>query len=249
MWRFAVSSRYAVVVLAVAAVGLTGSWLVCRNSRAVQTARRGEPSGDSADTTPAVPVDRAIAGRELTRTAIADEAGTLGARPPRRRVAGSRSEVVRAVQLGPSESDGEDDAGAEAVPRLDDGSDDRSSESPIAVAMARERKYAQDLDHVVAEEPRDAGWAWAIESGLRSDLGRSDLGSASVAGCECRTSLCRVQLRFRTADEREQFMSGARLAGVMRNLGGMFVRLDSWEDLDIEMYVARDGQSLPGPSR
>ena len=60
---------------------------------------------------------------------------------------------------------------------------------------------------------------------------------------DCWTTMCRIELTHRSNEDRARFIqSFSDLAGPT---GMVFAHIETTDDLDVEVYVTRDGVGLP----
>jgi hypothetical protein len=115
-------------------------------------------------------------------------------------------------------------------------------------ASAREARQLAEIDARVSTEPRDAQWAPAYEASLRDTIAASTHGSAApkVDTLSCRTSVCRLELAYASADAQQDFlhafpshrppMTAAHWENVASSDGSIKTRID----------VVREGYPMPG---
>ena len=89
--------------------------------------------------------------------------------------------------------------------------------------------------------------AWARDERRRlSTLAEDSLPEgAALEGVECRSTLCRMQTRFRSKEDSEEFISSMFFG--REPVGAMIapLRVDDGNSHAVTMYIARDGYQLP----
>ncbi|MBI5488381.1 MAG: hypothetical protein HY905_13695 [Deltaproteobacteria bacterium] len=132
----------------------------------------------------------------------------------------------------------------------DAGGDGRQAEQTAqalpteAEVLEQERRTAIALDAALERETKDPDWAPAMESGVEDWFLLEETTGASLKSVECGQSLCRVEVAFDSVQSREAFEPAIAGTPAWTDRGTAMIRLDGWEDLDVEVYFARSGMSL-----
>lgn len=111
--------------------------------------------------------------------------------------------------------------------------------------LAFEQRLVDAYDAHLAQEPRDSNWAWTMEKGLAESLRLPSMGQPRVLRLDCGSTMCGLRLAFRDVEARQGFDQAMRNAAPWTEIGGGFVRLQGLDDLEIEVYVARQGHMFP----
>ncbi|HEX3760951.1 MAG TPA: hypothetical protein VHW23_19790 [Kofleriaceae bacterium] len=102
---------------------------------------------------------------------------------------------------------------------------------------------ATRCDAKVASEPVDKEWSREKNTQFVAFFARAPLAGTRVRAVDCRTTMCRIQLAHATVGDRGRFIqSFSDLAGPT---GTVFAHIETEDDLDVEVYVTRDGVGLP----
>jgi hypothetical protein len=108
-----------------------------------------------------------------------------------------------------------------------------------------ERATLQAYDTALAAEPRDAAWAASTERDLVQNVNRPELGSGVLHAVRCSSSFCKMQATFPSVEDREKFLLLMHSTPPWSSWGEAFLRMESEEDLTIELYFSREGRMLP----
>lgn len=105
------------------------------------------------------------------------------------------------------------------------------------------RELARRCDARILAEAVDATWSRAKNEQFTAFFARQALTGTTVKAVDCRTTMCRIDLAHNSAEARVRFIqSFDNLAGPT---GMVFAHIEIADDLDIEVYVTRDGTGLP----
>lgn len=116
-------------------------------------------------------------------------------------------------------------------------------EDPAAAGDREARELASRSDAKLAGERVDPEWSHMMNERIGAFFARPSLGSAKLEAVDCRTTMCRLELSHRSVEDRKRFIqSFSDLAGAT---GIVFAHIESPGDLDIVVYVTRDGVELP----
>src|SRR5688572_10934063 len=77
------------------------------------------------------------------------------------------------------------------------------TEAPALSPQERRDAQAALLAATLGAEPSDAGWARAAEGELRARIASIPVDGATVTSVECRTTLCRLEIDFRSTGTRD----------------------------------------------
>jgi len=104
-------------------------------------------------------------------------------------------------------------------------------------------EMASRSDAKLRGEPVDKGWSREKHEQIAAFFARPPLTGTKLEAVDCRTTMCRVQLAHASNDDRKRFIqSFSDLAGPT---GMVFAHIEAADDLEIEVYVTRDGVALP----
>lgn len=135
-----------------------------------------------------------------------------------------------------------DRAAAEAARQAADEAARIEAEDPTA-ADREATAMATRCDARVAAEPVDNAWSREKNTQFATFFARAPLAGTRVRSVDCRTTMCRIQLAHATVGDRGRFIqSFSDLAGPT---GMVFAHIETEDDLDVEVYVTRDGVGLP----
>lgn len=93
-------------------------------------------------------------------------------------------------------------------------------------------------------EPRDALWADRAEQEIRELLDHEELPDDLLEGADCRTSVCRIQLRWREDRDAGLKRLNQLLSERYAPILGMDYPTDTGALRALDFYVLRDGYSL-----
>lgn len=116
------------------------------------------------------------------------------------------------------------------------------SEDPTA-ADREATELALRCDTKIKDEPVDREWSRTKNEQFGAFFARAPLTGTKLKAVDCRTTMCRVELVHRSSEDRARFIqSFSDLAGPR---GTVFAHIETADDLDIVVYVTRDGIELP----
>lgn len=106
------------------------------------------------------------------------------------------------------------------------------------------------LENKLADEQHDAEWAGNFQSGLEQGLAAESFKVTRLTNVDCKTSVCRVTLGHDSQEHEEQFFEHVLELPVMANTQAYYTRVPNADgSSSTVMYIAREGQSLPLPTR
>jgi hypothetical protein len=104
-------------------------------------------------------------------------------------------------------------------------------------------KLASRCDEAIIGQPVDPEWSRAKNERFGAFFARPPLSGTRLKSVDCRTTMCRIDLTHRSKEDRTRFIqSFSDLAGPT---GMVFAHIETADDLDIAVYVTRDGVALP----
>jgi hypothetical protein len=116
------------------------------------------------------------------------------------------------------------------------------AEDPTA-ADREASEMASRSDAKLLSEPVDKEWSREKHEQLAAFFARPPLTGTKLKAVDCRTTMCRVQLAHASNADRGRFIqSFSDLAGPT---GMVFAHIETADDLEVEVYVTRDGVALP----
>ncbi len=138
-------------------------------------------------------------------------------------------------------ADGQEPASDEPAGLEDEGpARGERAEADEVAALERASAQVELLEHTLGQEKVDPAWGPWAEGELMRTLGQLD--GASEIAAQCTATLCRMELAFETARAQEQSIE--RLGSLTPWDGQGFLQMDR-ESLELVLYIARDGESLP----
>lgn len=136
-----------------------------------------------------------------------------------------------------------------AAPADGDGLREVPAEGPGALSAPLYAHEVQPyLEEVLQGEPVDASWATSAWSVMSAAIRAALPPNGSVGSIECRTSLCRFEVKVRSPDESEAFLDRLFCLGPSCPRFGPVIipkRTDDESGHGMVVYVAREGRSLP----
>jgi hypothetical protein len=125
------------------------------------------------------------------------------------------------------------DGGTAAVVEPDDVSAGDREASDLAVRC----------DAKLLDEPVDTEWSQEKNEQFHAFFARASLAGTKLRTMDCRTTMCRIEIAHHDNEDRQRFIASfSDLAGPR---GVVFAHIESSNDLDVVVYVTRDGESLP----
>jgi len=124
--------------------------------------------------------------------------------------------------------------------------DEREREETPPPTEAERGAYAQA---VFDAEAMDANWAQVTRNDLTAKLGTIKTPGAAIKDISCRSTLCRVGLRYESHDKGEAYLKAMIRANVFQGTG-MATRGEpnAKGEQDVTLYFAREGSPLPDVS-
>jgi hypothetical protein len=162
---------------------------------------------------------------------------------------GAASELSRALRAGTAARATVPSPSAEAAPgeRLEPAVEAESAEQAPQIT---EEEIAVQLDNHFDTEQRDPAWAdQATQDATRAITEGLPSGS-TVTKVECRKSLCRVDTQHDDVDAFRAFADASFLSRERKIWNGGFstmVRAESESGVSAVSYIAKEGESVPGP--
>jgi hypothetical protein len=102
---------------------------------------------------------------------------------------------------------------------------------------------ASRCDTTISGESVDADWSRVKSDQFGAFFARPALAGTKVKTVDCRTTMCRVELVLRSNADRTRLLQDfSDLAGPT---GMAFAHIETANDLEIAVYVTRDGVGLP----
>lgn len=236
-----------VVVGVVVVAGIAATWIAVRSTHGHDAYPGPRSPAAPAETPSSDPAARSMLSRLSTRVDLLAQGFRDLMDEERRRTDESVQHAVpdqrgeaREALVQPEEGSQPSDAdlGPEAQDR------DRTGWENLT-AVERVTYMAETYDEFFDQEPPDPAWSRSTETQLVGSLRQADLGAPSVRWLECRSTLCRAGLSFRAVQDREAFFREAPASEPWSSMGEGFMRSESWEDTEVEVYVARRGHDLP----
>ena len=133
-----------------------------------------------------------------------------------------------------AEAEAEREAAAEArrVESDDPGAGDREASA-----------LASRCDEAITGQAIDPAWSRAKNEQFEAFFARAPLVGTKIKTMDCRTTMCRIDLAHRSKEDRTRFIqSFSDLAGPR---GMVFAHIETDDDLEIAVYVTREGVGLP----
>jgi hypothetical protein len=104
-------------------------------------------------------------------------------------------------------------------------------------------EMAYSLDESLAEQSVDTEWSRAMDERITYSFRAPALADIAVERKECRSSLCRVDLRAPDLEARERLVQ--LFTHVMEPGSQGFLLIESDDDLEVNLYMTRAGVALP----
>jgi hypothetical protein len=133
-----------------------------------------------------------------------------------------------------------------------DASEEAQAQAAAAARLASEDPSAGDreaaelasrCDAKISSEPVDPEWSRAKSNEFDVFFARAPLVGTKLKAADCRTTMCRIDIAHNSSDDRARFIqSFSDLAGPT---GMVFAQIEAPNDLDVVVYVTRDGIDLP----
>jgi hypothetical protein len=102
---------------------------------------------------------------------------------------------------------------------------------------------ASRCDAAISGESVDQDWSRVKHEQFGAFFARPALAGTKVKAVDCRTTMCRIELVLRSTADRTRFVQEfSDLAGPT---GMAFAHIETANDLEIAVYVTRDGVGLP----
>jgi hypothetical protein len=105
--------------------------------------------------------------------------------------------------------------------------------------------YALGCELALEREPQDRDWYRRVQNDLVPVLASAEFSGARLAGHRCGTSLCRVDLRYDSAQARERAEEALPQREPFSSNG--LVHADATDALKVSVYFSRQGHRLPTP--
>jgi hypothetical protein len=102
---------------------------------------------------------------------------------------------------------------------------------------------AYSLDERLAGQGVDAEWSRAMDERIADSFRAPALADIAVQRTECRSSLCRVDLKAPDLEARERLVQ--LFTHVMEPGSQGFLLIESDDDLEVNLYMTRSGEALP----
>jgi hypothetical protein len=109
-----------------------------------------------------------------------------------------------------------------------------------------------DIHHVITGYGTDAAldaegvdpeWSTTMSGRIGAFFDAQEMRGSSVKRAECRSTLCRVEVVSESVDAKK--LLAARISGILPPRAQGFAHIDGDADLEIEVYIMREGRSLP----
>jgi hypothetical protein len=117
----------------------------------------------------------------------------------------------------------------------------RAEPTPAEVDAWTEQT-AQSFDERVKHELPDPKWRLETERRVADFLAHPDMAGVTSQSVDCRTSLCRIETSCKDSDARSRLFD--RVSGLIPAGGEGFVHVQGPDDVEIQVYVSRDGPLL-----
>ncbi|MBI5489293.1 MAG: hypothetical protein HY905_18305 [Deltaproteobacteria bacterium] len=114
----------------------------------------------------------------------------------------------------------------------------------LAEIHACESRLVARREEQLAEEPSDPRWSWGMERDIGQSLAAPAMGAPRLSHLRCGTTMCGVSMSFSDANAVQRFSEGARTSEPWTSVGELMLHRDSYEDVDVEVYIARQGHAF-----
>ena len=168
--------------------------------------------------------------REITELKTSSDKMNLKVRKQEQKL----NDVNASADLGASNTQPSEEK--EAHPEL-------TPEEEIELAEAQLQSQIELMEKTIFTEETDPEWSSEAELALDEAYRSGEMEMVEIVDIDCRTTLCRVELSFDgSGSSEEDFFE---LVGLIPWGGQRFMRVDTGENAEAVVYLAREGHSLP----
>lgn len=115
-------------------------------------------------------------------------------------------------------------------------------------AVEHVRRLRAHLSSALAAETRDEAWAPQAEREFLRVLQAEGLGRPQLDQLRCAGTFCGCTLTFETVGEQQEFLPRYLETELSRDMGEFAILSESASDMEVELYAAKRGETLPaGP--
>jgi hypothetical protein len=104
-------------------------------------------------------------------------------------------------------------------------------------------RAATRYDEVVEVQPVDPEWSPVMRQHIQEFMSGGQRAGIHSGAADCRSTICRVEVNAQSRDDRDRLV--ADVSAMLEPEAEAFLHIEDDEDLDITIYVARGGTTLP----
>ena len=104
-------------------------------------------------------------------------------------------------------------------------------------------QLAGGFDVLVEDEPVDAEWAEGMNNRITSLMQTEEMQGVKIPEADCRTSMCRLRVEVQDREARDRFVSA--FSALLETGAEGFAHIESEDDLEVMVYLSREGEPLP----
>jgi hypothetical protein len=154
-----------------------------------------------------------------------------------RQLAQTQADLQRELDRSAAERPVADSARDDAAPAARVGLDDPAAADRAASALASR------CDETLSGQQIDTAWSRTKTEQFGAFFARPPLAGTKMKAVDCRTTMCRIELSHRSREDRASFIQ--HISDLAGPTGVVFAHIEKDDDLDIVVYVTRDGVGLP----
>ena len=105
-----------------------------------------------------------------------------------------------------------------------------------------ESRLASWYEYQIINEPVDPDWSYSMENDISQSFVNGQMGNSKMKRIKCASTMCVVGISFDNEEAVEDFILATRQVKPWSEAGEMFLRREGYEDYEVEVYIARQGQ-------
>jgi hypothetical protein len=114
---------------------------------------------------------------------------------------------------------------------------------PEIDARQQAQAVADGFDEHIVEQAVDAEWAAAMDVRFAAVFAAERLAGSRLGAVDCRSTLCRLEVSFDRQGDRDTLIEQA--SDLLEPDAQGFAHIEDGDDLEIQVYLSRQGTSLP----
>ncbi len=118
---------------------------------------------------------------------------------------------------------------------------------PTKRALADRESTRDFLESSLHGQQADPSWSYDQERRIEDALAKPESGAPRLLAVDCRTTFCGVYVQFAGREQGKQFLTALQHGSSPEFQNEFLMLADGWDDPEIELYLARDGEPLPVP--